>query len=334
VAHSAPDAYHGRSSRATGALEMHMDRCGGGRGRTRRRRGGPLLALLATGLLVAGCGGSSGDEEKATGAATPAGRATQEQAPPAEGRPAQYPPEGEIPEPKTPEGITPVPVPSEVQEGVADYRTEGEPDGMELRSFEIPVSLGAGPAASPLGPELLERGLDRDAFGQGVVLVAAGNREIAFLDRELKVRDGSLGFYPGGEGNATVVPISSVLGVDTESLDRLTLAHDPFADRFLLLAVERPAERQAPASRLVLAVSGDAGPGGAWRTAEIDPAEISAESGRIEDLRGLAIDERVVCLLVTTVGADEQTRTRVYSIDKGPSGSGFYMGETAGIRVY
>lgn len=317
---------------------MHQDPPGDGLAPA-CRQDKPLLALLAAAALLVACDTTPPGEEGPSGS-TAAQEDQPAEQPSAGGKPVQYPPDGKPQEPPTPpEGIDSVPVPAEVREGQASYQGDDTPGSPEIRSFEVPISLGAGPGESSLGRRLLDEGLPPETPGDDVVFVSAASRRAHGPGIDLEVTDGEVTFEPGDGESPGDARLSNILATGTSEVDRVTAAYDPHAGRFLLLALERPSGASSTHGstppRIVLAVSDDSDPRGGWHALRIAPEELSEGDERLQDLQGLAVDEHVVCVVVTAaVEGTSDPRTRVYSIAKGLATSGFFTGGTANIRAY
>ena len=122
------------------------------------------------------------------------------------------------------------------------------------------------------------------------------------------------------------------LGPQTQTFDPRVI-YDQFAQRFVIVTLEQTdVAFGAPAdtSRLLVAVSDDADPNGAWTLAAINSALVIGGVPNWADYPSLAVDEEAVYVTANMFGFQSSGGnfggTRLFILDKGLNSGGFYAG--------
>jgi hypothetical protein len=290
-----------------------------------------LLAIAASGA-IGGCAAGS-----------PPGGQTQSEEEVPQGRPLSHPlGKPKTAPPETPPGITAVTVPTELEEGEAEYVSKPPPGGVEFRPAEVPVSLHAmqSPPASSWNLATIDFA-HTGAHGGDLSIVAAGSSVAEGPACRAELREQRLVCASLEGAREYVLPMADALAGpgSAVNLRQMTLAYDEVAARYIVAALG-PALSGVPgaagdAEHVLLAVSDDPEPEGAWHVARIELPVAAAGVSKEQQFLGLVIDTSGIHAVFTEVnGGPRQTRRRAWIIRRGLETSGFYLGGIAIIGVY
>ena len=117
--------------------------------------------------------------------------------------------------------------------------------------------------------------------------------------------------------------------------------YDQYAGRFIVVALERQDVTNgdpADTSRILLAVSDDSDPNGAWFFHAINSKINIGGQERWADYPGISVDEEVVYvtnnMFTFSSGGSAFGRSLLWILDKGLGNGGFYDGGAPGVAVY
>jgi hypothetical protein len=194
------------------------------------------------------------------------------------------------------------------------------------------------PPAAPLAPGL-------DTTFAGITLETHNtNFNIAFIppdpmaaagpDHVVSVVNTAIEWYAKDgtlQSSQLLATFFSSLSPATNTFDPKVI-YDQFEDRFVVVTLERTSTPQT--SFIMLAVSDDSDPNGAWYFHKINAELNIGGSDTFADYPGFAIDEQAVYVTANMFTfAGSNVGARLWIVDKGTAG-GFYAGGPASANVY
>jgi len=208
---------------------------------------------------------------------------------------------------------------------------DADPDPLEPGPIDV-VPVGA-PA---LGTNFAGLDFDQQATASGYYMIppdpigAAGpNHVVNVVNSAVEWYD-KTGTFQSRQGLKTFF---SSLNPTANYLFDPKVIYDQYADRFVIVALEKIDSPNT--SNIYLAVSDDNDPNGTWYYHKINALENIGGTNYWADYPGFAIDSQVVYVTANIYDfANNYGGARLWILDKGLGGGGFYDGGAASVNKY